>query len=363
MRMRSGRTRVRHEESAERRPGGRRVIAGLLPVFAITALTLAGPGLARAFDPAPVTVPVESVIGGAPNAAPAAIASAAADLLEQATAEGGTGYRFEIAQRSTLVALAGGPLIPVPDPDDRTKTIGRAERYDVGSLVETGFATPAGFSMEMRTGPAEAGAAVDLTGGELLFRTLVRDGKTFRDDGKGWYPTDQPPGVGLDPVTADLLPSLLRNAGEPEDIALATAEGDLGRADEDATRAIAATGRVADIPGVIAVDGADFTELTKPVAMTFDDAGRLVGLLVTARNTTVDAYDLVVVTEITLHYDAIPRPCRWPNPAGWTPMRSRYTRDPPAGPRAAPGARHRRCIRHDQLRRRRDPGRVPVRRQ
>ena len=41
--------------------------------------------------------------------------------------------------------------------------------------------------------------------------------------------------------------------------------------------------------------------------MTFDDAGRLVGLLVTARSTTVDAYDLVVVTEITLHYGAIPQ--------------------------------------------------------
>ena len=285
-------------------------------MVAITAATLAGPGLARAFDPAPVSVPVESVTGGAPSAEPVALAAAAADLLEQTTAKGGTGYRFEIVQRSTLVAREGGPRISIPDPDDATRTLGEADRYDLGGLVETGFVTAAGFSMEMRTGPADAEAKVDLAGGELLFRALVRDGETFRDDGKGWYPTTRPPGIGLDPVTAALLPELLRTP-EPVDTDLAIAEGELGKADETATRAVTAEAEVAAIPGVIAVDGAEFTELTEPVAMTFDAAGRLVGLVVTARNTTVEAYDLVVVTEITLHYDDIPQVIPLPEPA-WT---------------------------------------------
>ena len=348
--------------------GGRRLAAWVLPLLVLAAMALMGPGLSRAFNRATVTVPVAAVTGGAPNAGPGALASAAADLLAQTTAKGGTGYRFEIVQRSTLVAKDGGPKVQVPDPADRTKTLGEADRYEVASLVETGFVIPAGFSMEMRSGPAgpdatggavaplpssapdatiapttgpssgSEGASVapgtgsasggapsdapdaaplDLTAGDLLFRALVRDGKTYRDDGKGWYPTTQPPGVGLDPVTASRLPDLLRNGQSPADVAIATAEGDLGKTDPAATRAIAATSKVADIPGAIAVDGAPFTELTEPVGMTFDAAGRLVGLLVTARNTTVATYDFVVVTEITLHYDDIPQVLPLPEPA-WT---------------------------------------------
>ncbi len=57
---------------------------------------------------------------------------------------------------------------------------------------------------------------------------------------------------------------------------------------------------------MVAVDGAPFTELTSPIAFSFDAAGRLSGLVITARNTNVAAHDLVVVTEITLHYDDVP---------------------------------------------------------
>lgn len=306
-----------HGQAARAQRLMRRVIAGATPVVLITAVTLAGPRLARAFDPAPVSVPVESVTGGAPSAEPATLTSAAADLLEQATAKDGAGYRFEIVQRSTLVAKDGGPRIEIPDPDDATKTLGESDRYEVGSLVETGFVTPAGFSMEMRAGPAAGAEMVDLKGGDLLFRALVRDGKTYRDDGKGWYPTDVPPGIGLDPATAALLPDLLRHAAKAGDADLAATEGDLGKATDTATRAITAETTVNDIPGVIAVDGAEFTEITGPVGMTFDAAGRLVGLLVTARNTAVEAHDFVVVTEITLSYDDIPQVLPLPEPL-WT---------------------------------------------
>ncbi len=291
--------------------------AGLLPVLGLAAAALAGPGLTRGIDRPTLTVPASTVSGGAPNAAPATLASAAADLLAQATAKGGAGYRFEIIQRSTLVAKPGGPLVSVPDPVDRTKTLGDVDRYEVASLVETGFVTPDGFSMEMRAGPEAGADTIDLAGGDLVFRALVRGGKTYRDDGKGWYPTKQPPGIGLDPATAALLPTLLRDVAKPADVDLTAAEGDLGKTDPDAARAIAATSKVADIPGVIAVDGAGFTAITQPVGMTFDAAGRLVGLLVTARNTTVQTYDFEVVTEITLHYDAIPQVLPLPEPL-WT---------------------------------------------
>lgn len=295
-------------------PSRVRTAVRLIPALALV-LAMAGIALARTAPPATVTVPVGAVAGGAPAGTPDELRSAAADLLEAATARGGTGYRFEVVQRSTLVARPGGPQIEVPDPTDRTKSLGLADTYYLIGLVETGYVTPAGFAMEMRAGPASPDARVDLAGGELLFRALVRDGTTYRDDGQGWYPTDQPPGIGLDPATAALLPGLLRNAAAAATTDLAAAEGELGRAHGSAARAITAATTVADIPGVIAVDGAAFTEITAPVGLTFDAAGRLTGILVTARNTNATLQDLVVVTEITLHYDDVPRALPAPEPA------------------------------------------------
>ena len=277
------------------------LLARLLPALVII-LASAGIAVARMTPPATVTVPVDVVTGGAPNADPATLKAAAADLLAATTAKDGTGYRFEIVQRSTFAEKAGGPALAPGD------------AYLIG-LVETGYVTPAGFSMEMRAGPASPGATADLASGELLFRTLVRGDVTYRDDGEGWYRTDAPPGIGLDPVTAAALPGLLRHAENPKDADLAAATGELGKARATAARAITADGTVADIPGVVAVDGADFTRLTGSIDFTFDEAGRLVGLVVTARNTNVTAYDLVVVTEITLRYDDVPTGLPKPEPA------------------------------------------------
>lgn len=299
------------ERAAARTP---RMLARLVSAL-VLVLVMAGVALARVAPPATLTVPVSAVAGGAPAGTPDALKAAAADLLAATTARGGSGYRFEIVQRSVLTARPGGPQIEVPDPTDRTKTLGLADTYYLIGLVETGYVMPAGFAMEMRAGPASPDAKADLAAGELLFRALVRDGTTYRDDGLGWYPTDQPPGIGLDPATAALLPALLRNAAAAEAVDLAAAEGELGRADGSATRAITATGTVADIPGVVAVDGAPFTELTGPIAFSFDAAGRLSGLVVTARNTNATVHDLVVVTEITLHYDDVPGALPAPEPA------------------------------------------------
>lgn len=275
----------------------------LVAVVVVAAVALA----AARTPPTTVTTPVSAVSGGAPAGTADQLRLAAADLLEQATAKDGSGYRFELVQRSTVKARPGGPKLPIPNPDDpQAQPIDETDaQYFIG-LTESGFVTPNGFSMEMRSGPGAAEVPANTKAGEILFRALVRDGVTYRDDGLGWYATDAPPGIGLDPATAALLPRLLRDATGARDAALETAEGELGRADPAATRALIASAEVADIPGVVAVDAASFTELNEPIALTFDAAGRLAGIVVTARNTRMDTFDLVVVTEIAIHYDDVP---------------------------------------------------------
>lgn len=194
-----GRVRVRPRRRDDDAPAPGRLGRILEPALALVALlALAGVTLAvRPSGPATVTVPVGEVTGGAPAGTPVELAAAAADLLEGTTGTGGTGYRFEIVQRSTLVARPDGPLLEIPDPADRTRSLGLTDRIALAGLVEIGVVTPAGFYAELRAGPMTADAPVEFAGA-VLFRALVRDGVTYRDDGEGWYRTDAPPGIGLD---------------------------------------------------------------------------------------------------------------------------------------------------------------------
>lgn len=237
---------------------------------------------------------------------PAARLAAAAALLEVSTAAGRPGYTFEIVQRSTITARPGGPKIEIPDPTDRSKSLGLADTYDVGALIERGAVTPDGFWMEMRTGPA-AGKDPDWTSA-YQFGAISKGGATFRNDGVGWYATDNPPGIGLDPRTAALLPRLLRSATEATDGSARPVTG-------PSTAAVRAKAAVKDIPGVIASDGAPFTELVEPVDFAFDDQGRLIHLRVVARNTNLDVYDLLVDTTITFAYPATAAALPEPVPA------------------------------------------------
>jgi hypothetical protein len=99
--------------------------------------------------------------------------------------------------------------------------------------------------MEMRTGPAP-GKDPDWKSA-YQFGVISSAGKTFRNDGIGWYPTDDAPGIGLDPRTAALLPDLLRHA---------TAVADGGTKPINGADLAMVTGfaKVADVPGVIASD-------------------------------------------------------------------------------------------------------------
>lgn len=268
---------------------------------------LAGLAVVLRGGPPTVQPALPGLSAGAERLAPDELPIAAADKLEDATKAGAAGYRFEIVQTSTMRAKAGGPQIEIPDPTDRYKSLGFADSYALGTLIEAGYVTPDGFWMEMRSGSKDA-QTPDVAGGDLHLSALVKDGKTWRNDGEGWYETDTPPGIGLDPRTVSLLPTLLRNAASPVDGGVALRDG-------ATVRRVGATGAVADIPGVIAADGEGFTKLLEPIDFAFDIDGRLVELRVVAQNLNLTEYDLVVETTITLRYDEPPGSLPDPLPA------------------------------------------------
>jgi hypothetical protein len=286
-------------------------VASALVLAALLAAAIAVRGHTNPGDNFALSQPVTSVglaAGAATGLTPPELTQAAAVALEAAHAKGFGGITFEIVQTATLHAKAGGPKIDLPDPNSRG-SLGLADQYQVGSVIERGTYTSDGFWMEMRDGPT-GGEKPDFEHATYQFGAIAKSGKTYRNDGDGWYATDQPPGIGLDPTTAALLPSLLRNAANPID-----AGTDLIGASP--VREVAAAANVADVPGIVAVDGKEFTSITSPVTFAFDDQGRLVRLSVTAKNTNETVYDLFVETEITFAYPSSAPPI--PDPAPTAP--------------------------------------------
>jgi hypothetical protein len=229
----------------------------------------------------------------------------AAGAFEQAST--GPGVSFQVVSRSTLHSKPNGPLIEIPDPFDRHKTLGYDTTYYVGGSIAEGTASEKGYWLQMRRGPASATDAADFAGSEVTLAALVLGGKSWRNDGEGWYETHELPGIGLDPTTVALLPSLLRQAKD------AKVTGDEVVAGVPAA-VVSAAGEVKNAPGLMAVDAAPFTELSAPVTFALDDSGRLVELRATMRNTNIDVFDLLVDTVITFDY-ATPPPLPDPLPA------------------------------------------------
>lgn len=224
--------------------------------------------------------------------APDQLAALAADQLDAATAAAGPGYAFEVVQRSTLHAKPDGPKIELRSPDDPRTVTGLVDEFQVGTVLSRGGVTAEAFWMEMAIA---RGDEADFSAAELFARVLERDGKLWRDDGRGWYLTDESPGVGMDPVTARALAGALRSlieikAAEPESFEGRTLAGVTGSSTPEA------------YPGVIAADGAGFTEKTFGIECRFDDQGRLVRLEASARNLNQDTYDLIVTTVVTISY-------------------------------------------------------------
>jgi hypothetical protein len=230
--------------------------------------------------------------GGIPG--PDALRTAAADSLEAALASGGSGISFEVAQTSTMYAKEGGPRIEFRDPANPDKVTGVADEYQVGIVLSRGGVTAEAFWVDMSI--ALDGTA-DFSSAAPFARVLERDGLLWRDDGVGWYLTDESPGVGMDPVTARLLPGLLDSLADVVAIEPMLLDGRM------APGIRGTSGRVA-FPGVIAADGAAFTEEAFGLEAWFDEEGRLVRLEAKARNLNQDTYDLICTTVVTFTYGA-----------------------------------------------------------
>jgi hypothetical protein len=285
----------------ERLPHLRMAVLLAIPVIVLATVGFARAGQTRGLSPVSLA-----------GAAPAALLDGAATGIERALAKGGPGFGFQVVSRSTLHAKPDGPQIQVPDATDPSKLAGLADRLYLGASIAEGLATPDGFWLQMRAGPAED-AAPDFDTAPVTLAGLQRGTERWRNDGEGWYRTDQLPGIGLDPATIARLPALLRRAIDPQATATTDAAG-------RTVATVAAGGTIADAPGLMAIDAASFSELTGPLEYSLDDGGRLIALHATLRNTRVDAFDLIVDTVITFSYD--PPPGALPEPAPRLPAAS-----------------------------------------
>jgi hypothetical protein len=220
--------------------------------------------------------------------------AAAAAFLDAAIGPYGSGYHFSSIQRTTEYAKADGPAIAVVDPADPRSVVGTTTELFVNAMTTRGFVTGDGFFMEMHLGSNDSTMA-DLEAGPKTFSVIAKGSQLWRDDGQGWYQTDASPGMGIDPISARLLPAALANV---KGLSLVGPELLDGRS---ATR-LDATFASADYPGAIAADGKDFTEPSFPVRVWLDDQDRVVQLVLTARNLNQTLYDLVAETTITFDY-------------------------------------------------------------
>jgi hypothetical protein len=234
---------------------------------------------------------------------PASLLSAA-DSLAAATAPGGPGFRFDVVQRQVQFAKPGGSLIPIVDPIKPKAAARGVDRLYVNSVLARGSVAPGAFWMEMRFGPDETTEAnYDLA--PTMFQVIARDGALWRNDGFGWFATLASPGVGMDPITAARLPQLLRSVTNVTDEGREVVDG-------QQLRRYAGVVDIANFPGVVASDGAAFTENPIAVRLWLDSADRLVQIEGRARNLNQTTFDLKIVSTIRITYAAVGPP---PEPA------------------------------------------------
>jgi hypothetical protein len=266
------------------------IVAGLTGVVLVAVLA--------------VVIQVRGAALAAPPAAVGALDLAAAKL-EASLGSGGTGISFRVVQRNTVFARPDGPKISVVEDADPHKVVATVDEYAVNSMVSVGGVSPAGFWMEIRQGP-EPGATPDFEKSPLFWRVSERDGSLWRDDGAGWYPVDVSPGMGMDPITARLLPALVRGLSDLRD---------LGQVELDGRSLHAFKGRATPelYPGVVASDGKDFTSETFEISVWLDEDDRLVRLQAAPKNLNQKVFDLIADTVVELSYDQ-PLPPPAPQP-------------------------------------------------
>jgi hypothetical protein len=224
---------------------------------------------------------------------PTALLSAAS-ALEATTAIGGPGYRFDVVQRQVEYPKAGASSLPLVDAASPQTIVGQVDHLYVNSVLARGRVTPTAFWMEMRFGPGETTApSFDIA--PTLFGVIAKSGNLWRNDGQGWYATTMSPGVGMDPATAALLPTLLRNVTKVTDLGQVTLAG-------QSVHRFAGLVDIANFPGVVASDGAPFTESPIAVDVWLDASNRVVQLEGRTRNLNESVIDLKIDTVISFAY-------------------------------------------------------------
>jgi hypothetical protein len=103
----------------------------LLPILLVGLVALARAGGLHAPPGPPTAV---TLAGGAQAVTTAQLTEAAAEVLTSALTDG-AGIEFEIVQTSTISARLDGPPVEIPDPTDRSATLGSAPRYVMGTLM------------------------------------------------------------------------------------------------------------------------------------------------------------------------------------------------------------------------------------
>jgi hypothetical protein len=210
---------------------------------------------------------------------------------------------------------------------DPKRTLELATSYYVGGSLAEGIVTPDGYFLQLKGGPVPEDRQPDIAAAVPTLAALVKDGKTFRDDGDGWYETDLPPGIGLDEATIALLPTLLRDAGSPE----AT---DARLVDGAVAAGIRAEGSIEDAPALHAVGTLEYTELLGPMSFALDEDNRLVEIGAVMRNLRMETFDLLVTTTVTLRYPT--EPLVLPEPVPAMPPETPRPSLPPADPEPDP---------------------------
>jgi len=258
-----------------------------------------------------------SSAAGAGPTTPDAMKATAADSLDAALRPGGSGISFEVVSVSTLHAKPDGPRIQLYTPDDPTKILGETDEYLVGTVSGGGGGAGGAFWMDRLDAPTKT---ADFGPAELLARVLEGDGKVWRDDGVGWYQVDDPPGVGMDPATARLLASMVRELGAAEKI-------DSARFDGRTLAGVKGTSGPDRWPGVVAAGGAAFTEKSFAVESLSRDLPRSVKLssnfvwVVTEMVQKKTLYDLGFVDHHSDYYAMEYAMTRWYRPKvslpGW----------------------------------------------
>lgn len=264
-------------------------LRGRRPFLAVVALSL--------------VIALAVALTGGVGAYPPAL-TAAATAFENAMGPGGPGLRFDVVQHQTVDAKPDGPLIPILDPSDPSQVVGTTEHLYVNSVLARGAVAPGAFWMEMRLGPTLESAPAVFDTAPFLWAVIYQPPNLWRNDGFGWYPDTVSPGVGMDPLTAAKLPLALKNLTSISDLGAETLAG-------VSVHHYQAQVDVANFPGVIASDGASFTETPFPVDLWLDTSNRLVQLEARARNLNEPDYLLRVDTVITFTWlaaGAVPEP-------------------------------------------------------